>query len=332
MQRVALITGITGQDGSYLSELLLKKKYKVVGLVSKKYNIGWQNVGHIKNKLILEQGDLLDRKSLSRILEKHQPSEIYNLGGLTFVPGSWKQPTLTIDINTLGVARILELIVKNTPKTRFYQASTAKIFGNPQEIPQTESTLIKPLDPYSISKAAAHFLTQAFRREFNVFAVSGILYNHESERRGPEFVTRKITIGAARIKLGLEKQLKLGNLEAKQDWGYAPDYVEAMWLMLQQDQADDYIIATGKLHSVKDICKIAFGRLDLNYQDFVTIDQRFLRKTESASWRTVGNPSKAKSRLKWKPKTSFKGMITKMVEHDLETAKHEARSPKHETN
>ena len=317
--KTALITGITGQDGSYLSELLLEKGYKVVGLVSKKYNIGWQNVGHIKDKLILEQGDLLDQQSLNRILKKHQPKEIYNLGGLTFVPGSWKQPTLTIDINTLGVARILESIVKNYPKTRFYQASTAKIFGNPQEIPQTESTLIKPLDPYSISKAAAHFLTQAYRREFNVFAVSGILYNHESPRRGPEFVTKKITTGAARIKLGLEKQLKLGNLEAKQDWGYAPDYVEAMWLMLQQEKPDDYIIATGKLHSVKDICQIAFGRLDLNYQDFVTIDQRFLRKTEAKA--LTGNPSKAKRRLKWQPKTSFKGMITKMVEHDLKEAK-----------
>lgn len=314
MKRTAFITGITGQDGSYLSELLLKKKYQVVGLISKKYNIGWQNIDHIKDKLILEDGDLLDKNSIKKVLKKHQPQEIYNLGSLTFVPKSWEEPTLTFNINSLGVARILELIVEHFPKTRFYQASTAKIFGNPEQVPQNESTPINPHDPYSVSKAAAHFLTISMRKQFGIFAATGIMYNHESERRGPEFVTRKITQAAVKIKLGLEKKLALGNLDSKQDWGYAPDYVEAMWLMLQQKNPDDYIIATGKLHSVRNICQIAFSHLDLDYKSFVTIDQSFLRKTEAKA--LTGSPTKAKQKLKWQPRTRFKDMIIKMVEHD----------------
>lgn len=316
MQRIALITGITGQDGSYLSELLLKKGYTVVGLVSTQHNIGWQNIAHIKSQLILEDGDLLDQNSLERVFAKHHPSEVYNLGGLTFVPGSWEKPTLTLDINLLGVSRLLELIATNYKQTKFYQASTAKIFGDPVEIPQTETTPIQPLDPYSVSKASAHFLTQAIRRQFDIFAVSGILYNHESERRGPEFVTRKITSTAAKIKLGLQTTLELGDLDAQQDWGYAPDYVEAMWLMLQQPKPDDFIIATGQLHSVRDICEIAFTQLDLNYQDFVTINQQFIRKQKAKA--LTGNPAKAKKTLGWQPKTTFKDMIIKMVENDLQ--------------
>ncbi len=325
MQRTALITGITGQDGSYLAEFLLKKNYRVVGLVSNKYNIGWQNIEHIKDKLILEVGDLLNKESLQKIFATTHPQEVYNLGGLTFVPQSWEQPTLTLDINTLGVARILEIISSHYRQTKFFQASSARIFGNPA-IPQTEATPLKPIDPYSISKAAAHHLVQAMRHEFNLFAACGIMYNHESERRGPEFVTRKITQAAAKIKLGLEKNLALGNLDSQQDWGYAPDYIEAMWLMLQQEKPDDFIIATGKLHSVREVCDIAFSHLDLKYQEFVTIDQRFYRKIEAKV--LTGNPAKAKRILGWQPRTSFKNMIIKMVEHDLAEAKNQISKSK----
>ncbi len=303
--KTALITGITGQDGSYLAELLLQKQYQVIGLVSQKYNIGWQNVAHIKSKLVIEDGDLLAKNSLEAVIKKYHPDEIYNLAGLTFIPASWDQLTLTLDINTLGVSRILEVIKNHSPKSRFYQASSAKM-------------LSKPEDPYSISKAAAHLLVKAFRDHFNLFACSGIMYNHESVRRGPEFVTRKITLGAAKIKLGLEKKLTLGNLDAQQDWGYAPDYVKAMWLMLQQHQPDDYTIASGQLHSVRDICQIAFSHLRLNYQDFVTIDQALFRPAKTPP---LGDTTKARKILGWQPKTSFKDMIVKMVDHDLKEIK-----------
>lgn len=301
--KTALITGITGQDGSYLAELLLGKNYRVIGLVSQKYNIGWQNVEQIKHKLIIEDGDLLDQKSLETVIIKHKPDEIYNLAGLTFVPASWDQPGLTLDINLLGVARLLEIIKARSSKSRFYQASSAKII-----------TDLK--DPYSISKSAAHLLVKAFREHFNLFACSGIMYNHESVRRGPEFVTRKITLGAAKIKLGLEKALTLGNLDAKADWGYAPDYVEAMWLILQQGQPEDFVIATGQLHSVRDICQTAFSHLRLNYQDFVTIDRALVRPAESGS-AGPGDAAQARQILGWRPKTSFDEMIIKMVDHDL---------------
>ncbi|OGY19190.1 MAG: hypothetical protein A2784_02590 [Candidatus Chisholmbacteria bacterium RIFCSPHIGHO2_01_FULL_48_12] len=307
MKRTALITGITGQDGSYLAELLLEKNYRVIGLVSQKYNIGWQNVEQIKDKLVIEDGDLLARESLERVIKKYRPEEIYNLAGLTFVPASWDQPTLTFDINTLGVSRILEIIKDHSPQSRFYQASSAKILAESQ-------------DPYSISKAAAHGLVKALRKQFNLFACAGIMYNHESVRRGPEFVTRKITLAATKIKLGLEKTLALGNLDAKQDWGYAPDYVEAMWLMLKLDQPKDFVIGTGQLHSVRDICQIAFSHLGLNYQDFVTIDQALVRPAEVNP--PVGDASEAKKTLGWQPKTSFKEMIIKMVEHDLKELQH----------
>lgn len=300
--KTALITGITGQDGSYLAELLLEKNYRVIGLVSQKYNIGWQNVEQIKHKLIIEDGDLLDQKSLETVIIKHSPDEIYNLAGLTFVPASWDQSALTLDINLLGVARLLEIIKARSSKSRFYQASSAKIITDPK-------------DPYSISKSAAHLLVKAFREHFNLFACSGIMYNHESVRRGPEFVTRKITLGAAKIKLGLEKTLTLGNLDAQQDWGYAPDYVEAMWLILQQSTPDDFVIATGQLHSVSDICQMAFSHLRLNYQDFVTIDQALVRPAEAHP--SAGDATQARQILGWRPKTSFEEMIIKMVDHDL---------------
>lgn len=319
MNKTAFITGITGQDGSYLAELLLKKGYQVIGLVSQKHNIGYHNIALIKKDLILEFGDLLDKNSLARIIKKYPPTEIYNLGGLTFVPKSWDEPELTFGINALGPLRLLELIKDFYPRTRFYQATSAKIFGDPKKGPQNEETPIQPNTPYAVSKACAHFLTQNFREHFDLFACSGIMYNHESERRGPEFVTRKITSIAAKIKLGKEKELILGNLEAKQDWGYAPDYVEAMWLMLQQKKADDYVIATEELHSVKDVCQTAFDYLNLDWKKYVKSDKKLLRKEEAK--RFLGDASKARKILGWQPKTSFKQMIKKMVDNDLKLIK-----------
>ncbi len=319
MKKSAFITGITGQDGSYLAELLLKKNYQVIGLISSKFNIGYQNIQTFKDQLILEKGDLLNQDSLETIIKKYTPTEVYNLAGLTFVPTAWEKPTLALDINTLGTSRILKAIRDYSPKTKFYQATSAKIFGLPKQSPQTESTPLNPVDPYSISKACAHYLTVSFRNHFNLFAVSGILYNHESERRGPEFVTRKITQTAVKIKLGLAKKLSLGNLDAQQDWGYAPDYVKAMWLMLQQKNPNDYIIASGQLHSVRDICQIAFSHLGLDYKKHIIINKKFFRKIEAKA--PVGNPAKAKKALGWQLKTSFKQMIIKMVENDLELTK-----------
>jgi len=313
--KTAFITGITGQDGSYLAEFLLEKGYKVVGLVSETHDIGNQNIKNFQHKLVLEVGDLLDKSSLEKIISAHKPDEIYNLGGITFVPTSWEKPVLTNDVNALGPLRLLEIIRDNYPKIKFYQATSAKIFGDPKEVPQTEKTPVNPTDPYSVSKVCAHFLTQLFRRQFGLFTCSGILYNHESERRGPEFVTRKITQTAAKIKLGLEKKLVLGNLDAKQDWGYAPDYVEAMWLMLQQKRADDYVVATGELHSVADVCKVAFGVLGLDYKKFVEVDKKLFRQSEAKA--LVGDASKAQKVLGWQSKTKFEEMIKKMVLFDV---------------
>lgn len=324
--RTAFITGITGQDGSFLSEFLLNKGYQVIGLVSKKHNIGYQNIEHIKNKLVLEFGDLLDKSSLERIIKRYKPEEIYNLGGITFVPKSWQEPELTFDVNALGPARILGLIKEYCPETKFYQATSAKIFGNPKKGPQNEQTLIQPETPYAVSKAAAHFLTQNFRKHFKIFACSGILYNHESERRGSEFVTRKITLTAAKIKLRKAEKLSLGNLETKQDWGYALDYVRAMWLMLQQEKADDYIIATGEAHSVKEVCQIAFSYLNLDWKKFVVQDKKFFRKEKETNF--FGNPSKARKKLGWRPKVSFKEMIERMVDSDYNNLKFKVKSSK----
>jgi len=314
----ALITGITGQDGSYLSELLLAKQYQVVGLISPKHNIGFDNINHIKDQLTLEEGDLLDQASLSKLIEKHNPNEIYNLGGITFIPASWEKPTLTLDINTLGLSRLLELLSQRYHHIRLFQASSSKIFGSPEDNPQTENTPLNPLDPYSISKASSHRLIQIFRDHFGLYLASGIMYNHESPRRGPEFVTRKITQAAARIKLGLDQNLSLGDLDAAQDWGFAPDYVKAMWLMLQQEQADDYIIASGTTHTVADIASTAFTHLGLNYQDYVVFDERYARKEKQTAHQ--GDITKASQKLGWQPETSFKDMIIQMVEHDLNLA------------
>ncbi len=313
--KTAFITGITGQDGSYLSELLLSKGYKVVGLVSKKHGIGEQNITHIKKKLILEDGDLLDKKSLEKILLKHRPTEVYNLAAISFVPASWENSALVLDVNCLGVVRLLEIIKDKLPKTKFVQATSSKIFGHPKEKPQNEETKIIPVEPYGVSKAAAHLLIQNFREKFGLFFVSLIMFNHESERRGEMFVTRKITQGAVKIKLGLQKELFLGNLKAEQDWGYAPDYVKVMWLVLQQSKPDDFVIATGKLHSVEDVCRIAFSHLELDYKKFVKIDKYFFRKQEARQ--IIGDASKAKRVLDWQPTVSFEEMIKKMVAHDL---------------
>jgi len=311
----ALITGITGQDGSYLAELLLEKGYRVIGLVSQKHDIGGRNIKEIKKELLLESGDLLDGESLERIIRKHQPAEVYNLGAISFIPASWKNPELTFNVNALGTARLLQLIKDISPETKFFQATSAKIFGRVTgNQPQNEQTSIRPNSPYAVSKTAAHFLTINFREHFGIFACSAIMYNHESERRGPEFVTRKITQGAAKIKLGQAKKIVLGDLEAQQDWGYAPDYIRAAWLILQQKKADDYVLATGELHRVKDICRLAFGFLKLDWKKYVQSDKSFIRKEKTRAF--FGDYSKARKKLGWRPKISFEKMIEKMVKYD----------------
>lgn len=318
----ALITGITGQDGSYLADLLLAKKYQVVGIVSSKHNIGFQNINHIKSKLILTSGDLLDEKSLHEVIKKYQPQEIYNLAGVTFIPLSWQEPILTMQANLMGVLSILEGIRRWCPKAKFFQATSAKIFGDAKTYPQDENTPIQPLSPYAVSKAAAHHLVQNYRNQYGAFSCSGIMYNHESERRGPEFVTRKITQASVKIKLGKINKLLLGDIEAKQDWGYAPDYVQAMWLMLQQVKADDFIIASGELHTVKEVCEVAFSYLNLEWSKFVAYDKNLVRKEHYGQF--VGNAKKAKEILGWQPKVSFKQMIQRMVDYDMQLAKEQA--------
>lgn len=311
----ALITGITGQDGSYLAELLLKKKYQVIGMVSSQNDIGNQNIKAFQEKLILETGDLLDQNSLKTIITKYKFDEIYNLAGISFIPTSWQKPALTYDVNAIGVLRILEIIRDFSPQTKFFQASSAKIFGNSCKEKQDEETEKNPTDPYGLSKLSAHLSVNLFRQQFNIFASCGILFNHESERRGVEFVTRKITQGAAKIKLGLAHNLALGNLKAQADWGYAPDYVKAMYLMLQQEKPDDFILATGQLHSVADICQIAFSYLNLDYQKFIITDEQFYRSNPSQFY--YGNPTKADKILSWEKQTNFEEMIIKMTKNDL---------------
>lgn len=313
----ALITGITGQDGSYLAELLLSKNYKVVGMVSRDFAIGDQNIAHLESQIELVPGDLLDQASIKSLIETYRPDEIYNLGGITYIPASWEKPALTFDINTLGVARILEVLLNLGKTTKFYQAGSSKMFGTAKDNPQTEATPFSPEDPYSVSKAASHYLVRNFRQHHGLFACNGIMFNHESPRRGPEFVTRKITQAAAKISKGLAQSVELGDLEARQDWGFAPDYVEAMWLMLQQNEPDDYVIASGQTHSVRQICEIAFGHVGLDYQDYVKINPEFVRHPQL--FVPQGDASKAKSKLSWSPIVDFKDMIVKMVEYDIES-------------
>jgi GDPmannose 4,6-dehydratase len=314
--KVALITGITGQDGSYLAEFLLSKGYKVYGMVRRSSVERFERIEHLIGKVELIQGDLLDQYSLISIIKQSRPSEIYNLAAQSFVPTSWAQPVLTSEFTAIGVTRMLEAIRLVDPTIRFYQASSSEMYGKVRETPQTELTPFYPRSPYGVAKVYGHYITVNYRESYNLFAVSGILFNHESPRRGLEFVTRKVTDGVARIKLGLSTELKLGNLDAKRDWGFAGDYVQAMWLMLQQDQPDDYVIATGKTYTVEYLVQVAFERAGLDWKKFVKLDPAFLRPAEVDL--LVGDPAKAKKQLGWEPSVSFEQMIHMMVDSDIE--------------
>jgi GDPmannose 4,6-dehydratase len=311
----ALITGITGQDGSYLADFLLAKGYKVVGMVRRSSTVTFERIQHIQDDLIIIQGDLHDQSSLVDVMEEYSPDEVYNLAAQSFVPTSWNQPVLTGEVTALGVTRILESIRLANPKARFYQASSSEMFGKVREVPQRETTPFYPRSPYGVAKVYGHWITVNYRESYNLYAVSGILFNHESPRRGLEFVTRKITYGAARIKLGLAKELRLGNLESQRDWGFAGDYVEGMWMMLQQDDPGDYVLGTGVTHSVQEFCEAAFGYLGLNYADYVIQDPRFYRPAEVDL--LVSDPSKANQQLGWQPRVGFDELIHLMVDADL---------------
>jgi len=317
----ALITGITGQDGSYLAEFLLEKGYKVVGLVRHSSDPSYQRIQHILDKIELVQGDLHDLGSLVNVMQEYKPDEVYNLAAQSFVPTSWSQPLLTAEVNSLGVTRLLEAIRRTNPKARFYQASSSEMFGKVREVPQKETTPFYPRSPYAVSKVFAHWITVNYRESYGMFTVSGILFNHESPRRGLEFVTRKVTHGVAKIKLGLAKELRLGNLEAKRDWGFAGDYVRAMWLMLQQDEPEDFVVGSERAHSVRDLCEIAFSYVGLDYRDFVVQDPRFYRPAEVDL--LIADATKAHQKLGWQPKVSFEEMIQMMVENDIKLLKDE---------
>jgi GDPmannose 4,6-dehydratase len=313
----ALITGVTGQDGSYLAELLLEKGYDVHGMVRRASTEKFERIEHIRERITLHQGDLLDQRSLVDTLRASRPTEIYNLAAMSFVAVSWIQPTLTAEFTGVGVTRMLEAMREVCPEARFYQASSSEMFGKVLEVPQTETTPFYPRSPYGVAKAYGHFITVNYRESYNLHATSGILFNHESERRGREFVTRKITWHAAAIKHGLTKELRLGNLDAERDWGYAKDYVEAMWLMLQRDTPEDYVIATGEAHSVRECCEVAFDEAGLgDFEQYVTIDPAFVRPAEVDH--LIGDPSKAERDLGWKPQTSFEDLVRLMTRSDLE--------------
>jgi len=311
----ALITGITGQDGSYLADFLLAKGYRVIGMVRRSSTVTFGRIEHIQDDIEIIQGDLHDQSSLVSLIEEYSPNEVYNLAAQSFVPTSWKQPVLTGEVTALGVTRILEAIRLVDPGARFYQASSSEMFGKVREVPQTELTPFYPRSPYGVAKVYGHWITVNYRESYDIYACSGILFNHESPRRGQEFVTRKITHGVARIKLGLANELRLGNLESRRDWGFAGDYVEAMWLMLQQDQPDDYVVCTGETHSVREFCDAAFRHVGLDYQDHVIQDPRFYRPAEVDL--LVGSPQKAREKMNWKPRVSFEQLVTMMVDADL---------------
>jgi GDPmannose 4,6-dehydratase len=324
MARKALITGITGQDGSYLAEFLLEKGYEVIGMVRRSSTVNFDRIRHIQDRLILVQGDLLDQASLIDILAEHRPDEVYNLAAQSFVPTSWKQPVLTGEFTALGVTRLLDAIrvVYGPGRTvRFYQASSSEMFGKVREVPQNERTPFYPRSPYGVAKVYGHWITVNYRESYNMFACSGILFNHESPRRGLEFVTRKVSHGVAKIKLGLADKLVLGNLDAQRDWGYAGDYVKAMWLMLQQDEPDDYVIATGETHSVRELCEVAFAHVGLDWRDFVVVDPALMRPAEVDQ--LVGDASKARRVLGWAPTVSFEELVRMMVDADLQLLRQE---------
>jgi GDPmannose 4,6-dehydratase len=311
----ALITGITGQDGSYLAEFLLSKGYEVWGIVRRSSSENFERIQHIRDRVSLLEADLLDQSSLTRAIEIAKPDEVYNLAAQSFVPTSFLQPVLTAQFTGTGVARILEAIRNAAPKAKFYQASSSEMFGKVLETPQTEKTPFYPRSPYGVAKVYGHYLTVNYRESYGMFAVSGILFNHESPRRGLEFVTRKITDGVAKIKLGLAKELRLGNLEAKRDWGFAGDYVRAMWLMLQRPEPSDYVVASGTTHTVREFCEIAFKSVGLNYENHVVIDPAFLRPAEVDQ--LTGDPRRVQKELGWKPEVSFPQMIEMMVHSDI---------------
>jgi GDPmannose 4,6-dehydratase len=315
----ALITGLTGQDGSYLAELLLDKGYDVFGVVRRLSASNVWRIQHLLDRITLIPGDLLDQLSLIKAVEVSQPDEFYNLGAMSFVPASWDQPMLTGEFNAQGVTRALEAVRSVNPKIRFYQASSSEMYGRVREVPQTEMTPFYPRSPYGVTKVFGHYITVNYRESYDLFACSGILFNHESPRRGIEFVTRKITDGVARIKLGLADQLMLGNRDACRDWGFSGDYVRAMWLMLQQDQPDDYVIATGEAHSVQEFVELAFAHVGLDWQQHVGVDQRFIRPAEVDH--LIGDPAKARKELGWEPSVSFKQLVTMMVDSDLDRIK-----------
>ena len=324
MAKKALITGITGQDGSHLAEFLLEQGYEVVGMVRRTSTVRFDRIRHIQDRLTLVPGDLLDEISLIHLLREHRPQEVYNLAAQSFVQTSWSQPVFTGEVTALGVTRVLDAIRIVDPGIRFYQASSSEMFGKVQEVPQRESTPFYPRSPYGVAKVYGHWITINYRESYDLFATSGILFNHEGPRRGVEFVTRKITDAVARIHLGLQQELRLGNLDSQRDWGWAPDYVRAMWLMLQQPEPDDYVIATGETHSVREFCQIAFEHVGLDWEGHVVLDDRFVRPAEVDL--LIGNPEKARRQLGWEPKVRFKELVKIMVEADLKLAEHEART------
>ncbi|MBN1660886.1 MAG: GDP-mannose 4,6-dehydratase [Anaerolineae bacterium] len=319
MAKTALITGVTGQDGSYLAEFLLEQGYHVVGMVRRTSTVNFGRIDHIQERLTLVQGDLLDQTSLIDIMQEYKPDEVYNLAAQSFVPTSWKQPVLTGEFTAMGVTRMLEAIRNAAPQARFYQASSSEMFGKVQEVPQSERTPFYPRSPYGVAKVYGHWITVNYRESYNLFACSGILFNHESPRRGFEFVTRKVTHGAAQIKLGLADELRMGNLDARRDWGFAGDYVRAMWLMLQQDGPDDYVVGTGQTHTVRELCQLAFECVGLKWEDHVVVDPQFYRPAEVDL--LVSNPAKAREKLGWQPEVPFEELIQRMVDSDMAALK-----------
>jgi GDPmannose 4,6-dehydratase len=314
-KKCALITGITGQDGSYLAEHLLEQGYHVIGMMRRSSTVNFERIKHFQDRITLVMGDLLDEVSLINVLREYRPEEVYNLAAQSFVQTSFGQPVFTGEVTALGVTRILDAIRIVNPEIRFYQASSSEMFGKVQEVPQTERTPFYPRSPYGVAKVYGHWITINYRESYNMFACSGILFNHESPRRGMEFVTRKIAHGVARIKLGLDSELRLGNLDAKRDWGFAGDYVKAMWLMLQQEQPGDYVVSTGETHSVREFVEHAFAHVGLDYREFVVQDERFMRPAEVDL--LVGNPAKARQELDWQPTVTFEELVCMMVDADL---------------
>jgi GDPmannose 4,6-dehydratase len=325
MKRRALITGITGQDGSYLAEFLLGQGYDVIGLLRRTSTVSFERISHIQDRITLVSGDLLDEMSLVTALRDHRPTEVYNLAAQSFVQTSWSQPVFTGEVTALGVTRVLDAIRVADPDIRFYQASTSEMFGKVHEVPQRETTPFHPRSPYGVAKVYGHWITVNYRESYGMHASSGMLFNHESSRRGLEFVTRKISNAAARIKLGLQREVRLGNLESRRDWGYAPDFVRAMWLMLQQDQPDDYVIATGETHSVREFAEVAFAAVGLDYREYVVQDDAFMRPAEVDL--LIGDPTKARERLGWQPSIDFPTLVQRMVEADLALAREQQQRP-----